>query len=201
MIVDGNKVVLYLQFDKSTTTIPAELEYENPDIEKIYIPNPYDTFERAMVYKNSHLTTIITGASVDTLNQNCMAYLPSLKNIYIGSAAAPTLKQTYYPGFTFIDVENGNLKTTASNVIIHVPSTATGYDASETDVWKWPGCFKATTGTNTVRYGIYSGRTFQLATFTENIAAANTWSISKDYDPATLLYILYDRDPVSGAKK
>lgn len=201
MIVDGNKVVLYLQFDKSTTTIPVELEYENPDIEKIYIPKPYDTFERAMVYNNSHLTTIITGTSVDTLNQNCMAYLPSLKNVYIGSAAAPTLKQTYYPGFTFIDVEHGNVKTTASNVVIHVPSTATGYDASETDVWKWPGCFKATTGTNTVKYGRYSGRTFQLATFTENVAAANTWNISKDYDPATLLYILYDRDPATGAKK
>ena len=40
MIVDGNKVVLYLQFPKSQTTIPEEIELDNPDIEKIYIPSP-----------------------------------------------------------------------------------------------------------------------------------------------------------------
>lgn len=200
MIVDDDKVVLYLQFDKDTTTLPAEIEYGNPHIEKIYIPNPYTTLDRALIYKNQKLTTVITGASVSTFTQGCITYAPKLTNIYIGSATAPTLKQTGYPGFTFVDVENGDLKTTASNVIIHTPSGATGYDTDSTNVWSWPGCIKATTGTNKVEYGNYKGETFKLEDFTENVAAIHTWSISNDYSVADALHILYDRDS-SGAKK
>lgn len=201
MIVDTNKVILYLQFPKSQTLIPEEIELDNPDIEKIYIPSPYTTLDRSILFRNEALKTVIIDSTVNEFVQNCLSYIPSLENIYIGANQAPSLTQKYYPGFTFVATDQGKRGNTASNVTIHVPSNATGYDQSDTDVWKWPGCFKATDGDNVVRYGNYKGQTLKLSSYPKDVAAINTWSITKDYDSQNVLYILYDRDPSTGAKK
>lgn len=201
MIVDNNKVVLYLQFPKSETSIPEEIELDNPDIEKIYIPAPYKKLDRSILFRNESLETVIIDSSINEFVQNCLSYIPSLKDIYIGSDKAPSLTQTYYPGFTFVATDQGKRGNTASNVSIHIPSTATGYDASETDVWSWPGCFKAKEGNNEVRYGNYKNQTLKLQDYTKDLEALNTWQLVKDYDSKNVLYILYDRDPETGAKK
>lgn len=201
MIVDTNKVILYLQFPKYQTTIPEEIELDNPDIEKIYIPSPYTRLDRSILFRNEALKTVIIDSTVDNFVQNCLSYIPSLENLYIGASSAPKLSQNYYPGFTFVATDQGKRGNTASNVKIHVPSTATGYDKSDTDVWQWPGCFKATDGNNEVKYGNYKGQTLKLSSYPKDVAAINTWSLVKDYDSQNVLYILYDRDPSTGAKK
>lgn len=200
MIVDTNKVILYLQFPKYQTTIPEEIELDNPDIEKIYIPSPYTRLDRSILFRNEALKTVIIDSTVDNFVQNCLSYIPSLENLYIGASSAPKLSQNYYPGFTFVATDQGKRGNTASNVKIHVPSTATGYDKSDTDVWQWPGCFKATDGNNEVKYGNYKGQTLKLSSYPKDVAAINTWSLVKDYDSQNVLYILYDRDPSTGAK-
>lgn len=201
MIVDTNKVILYLQFPKYQTTIPEEIELDNPDIEKIYIPSPYTRLDRSILFRNEALKTVIIDSTVNNFMQNCLSYIPSLENLYIGASSAPELSQNYYPGFTFVATDQGKRGNTASNVKIHVPSTATGYDKSDTDVWQWPGCFKATDGNNEVKYGNYKGQTLKLSSYPKDVAAINTWSLVKDYDSQNVLYILYDRDPQTGAKK
>ena len=201
MIVDTNKVILYLQFPKYQTTIPEEIELDNPDIEKIYIPSPYTRLDRSILFRNEALKTVIIDSTVNNFVQNCLSYIPSLENLYIGASSAPELSQNYYPGFTFVATDQGKRGNTASNVKIHVPSTATGYDKSDTDVWQWPGCFKATDGNNEVKYGNYKGQTLKLSSYPKDVAAINTWSLVKDYDSQNVLYILYDRDPSTGAKK
>lgn len=201
MIVDGNKVVLYLQFPKSQTTIPEEIELDNPDIEKIYIPSPYTRLDRSILFRNESLKTVIIDSTINDFVQNCLSYIPSLENIYIGASQAPSLSQVYYPGFTFVATDQGKRGNTASNVKIHVPSTATGYDESESDVWKWPGCFKATEGNNQVRYGNYKNQTLKLSSYPKDVQAINTWNLVRDYDSQNILYILYDRNPESGAKE
>ena len=201
MIVDTNKVILYLQFPKYQTTIPEEIELDNPDIEKIYIPSPYTRLDRSILFRNEALKTVIIDSTVDNFVQNCLSYIPSLENLYIGASSAPKLSQNYYPGFTFVATDQGKRGNTASNVKIHIPSTATGYDKSDTDVWQWPGCFKATDGNNEVKYGNYKGQTLKLSSYPKDVAAINTWSLVKDYDSQNVLYILYDRDPSTGAKK
>lgn len=201
MIVDTNKVILYLQFPKYQTTIPEEIELDNPDIEKIYIPSPYTRLDRSILFRNEALKTVIIDSTVNNFVQNCLSYIPSLENLYIGASSAPELSQNYYPGFTFVATDQGKRGNTASNVKIHVPSTATGYDKSDTDVWQWPGCFKATDGNNEVKYGNYKGQTLKLSSYPKDVAAINTWSLVKDYDSQNVLYILYDRDPQTGAKK
>lgn len=201
MIVDGNKVVLYLQFPKSQTTIPEEIELDNPDIEKIYIPSPYTRLDRSILFRNESLKTVIIDSTINDFVQNCLSYIPSLEHIYIGASQAPNLSQVYYPGFTFVATDQGKRGNTASNVKIHVPSTATGYNESESDVWKWPGCFKATEGNNEVRYGNYKNQTLKLSNYPKDVQAINTWSLVRDYDSQNILYILYDRNPESGAKE
>lgn len=201
MIVDTNKVILYLQFPKYQTTIPEEIELDNPDIEKIYIPSPYTRLDRSILFRNEALKTVIIDSTVNNFVQNCLSYIPSLENLYIGASSAPELSQNYYPGFTFVATDQGKRGNTASNVKIHIPSTATGYDKSDTDVWQWPGCFKATDGNNEVKYGNYKGQTLKLSSYPKDVAAINTWSLVKDYDSQNVLYILYDRDPSTGAKK
>ena len=201
MIVDTNKVILYLQFPKSQTTIPEEIELDNPDIEKIYIPSPYTRLDRSILFRNESLKTVIIDSTINDFVQNCLSYIPSLENIYIGASQAPSLSQVYYPGFTFVATDQGKRGNTASNVKIHVPSTATGYNESESDVWKWPGCFKATEGNNEVRYGNYKNQTLKLSSYPKDVQAINTWSLVRDYDSQNILYILYDRDPSTGAKK
>lgn len=201
MIVDTNKVILYLQFPKYQTTIPEEIELDNPDIEKIYIPSPYTRLDRSILFRNEALKTVIIDSTVNNFVQNCLSYIPSLENLYIGASSAPELSQNYYPGFTFVATDQGKRGNTASNVKIHVPSTATGYDKSDTDVWQWPGCFKATDGNNEVKYGNYKGQTLKLSSYPKDVTAINTWSLVKDYDSQNVLYILYDRDPSTGAKK
>lgn len=201
MIVDGNKVVLYLQFPKSQTTIPEEIELDNPDIEKIYIPSPYTRLDRSILFRNESLKTVIIDSTINDFVQNCLSYIPSLENIYIGASQAPSLSQVYYPGFTFVATDQGKRGNTASNVKIHVPSTATGYNESESDVWKWPGCFKATEGNNEVRYGNYKNQTLKLSNYPKDVQAINTWNLVRDYDSQNILYILYDRNPESGAKE
>lgn len=201
MIVDGNKVVLYLQFPKSQTTIPEEIELDNPDIEKIYIPSPYTRLDRSILFRNESLKTVIIDSTINDFVQNCLSYIPSLEHIYIGASQAPKLSQVYYPGFTFVATDQGKRGNTASNVKIHVLSTATGYNESESDVWKWPGCFKATEGNNEVRYGNYKNQTLKLSSYHKDVQAINTWSLVRDYDSQNILYILYDRDPSTGAKK
>ena len=201
MIVDGNKVVLYLQFPKSQTTIPEEIELDNPDIEKIYIPSPYTRLDRSILFRNESLKTVIIDSTINDFVQNCLSYIPSLEHIYIGASQAPNLSQVYYPGFTFVATDQGKRGNTASNVKIHVPSTATGYNESESDVWKWPGCFKATEGNNEVRYGNYKNQTLKLSSYPKDVQAINTWSLVRDYDSQNILYILYDRNPESGAKE
>lgn len=201
MIVDTNKVILYLQFPKYQTTIPEEIELDNPDMEKIYIPSPYTRLDRSILFRNEALKTVIIDSTVNNFVQNCLSYIPSLENLYIGASSAPELSQNYYPGFTFVATDQGKRGNTASNVKIHVPSTATGYDKSDTDVWQWPGCFKATDGNNEVKYGNYKGQTLKLSSYPKDVAAINTWSLVKDYDSQNVLYILYDRDPSTGAKK
>ena len=201
MIVDTNKVILYLQFPKYQTTIPEEIELDNPDIEKIYIPSPYTRLDRSILFRNEALKTVIIDSTVNNFVQNCLSYIPSLENLYIGASSAPNLSQNYYPGFTFVATDQGKRGNTASNVKIHVPSTATGYDKNDTDVWQWPGCFKATDGNNEVKYGNYKGQTLKLSSYPKDVAAINTWSLVKDYDSQNVLYILYDRDPSTGAKK
>ena len=201
MIVDTNKVILYLQFPKSQTTIPEEIELDNPDIEKIYIPSPYTRLDRSILFRNESLKTVIIDSTINDFVQNCLSYIPSLENIYIGASQAPSLSQVYYPGFTFVATDQGKRGNTASNVKIHVPSTATGYNESESDVWKWPGCFKATEGNNEVRYGNYKNQTLKLSSYPKDVQAINTWSIVRDYDSQNILYILYDRDPSTGDKK
>lgn len=201
MIVDTNKVILYLQFPKYQTTIPEEIELDNPDIEKIYIPSPYTRLDRSILFRNEVLKTVIIDSTVNNFVQNCLSHIPSLENLYIGASSAPELSQNYYPGFTFVATDQGKRGNTASNVKIHVPSTATGYDKSDTDVWQWPGCFKATDGNNEVKYGNYKGQTLKLSSYPKDVAAINTWSLVKDYDSQNVLYILYDRDPSTGAKK
>lgn len=201
MIVDTNKVILYLQFPKSQTTIPEEIELDNPDIEKIYIPSPYTRLDRSILFRNESLKTVIIDSTINDFVQNCLSYIPSLENIYIGTSQAPSLSQVYYPGFTFVATDQGKRGNTASNVKIHVPSTATGYNESESDVWKWPGCFKATEGNNEVRYGNYKNQTLKLSSYPKDVQAINTWSLVRDYDSQNILYILYDRDPSTGAKK
>lgn len=200
MIVDTNKVILYLQFPKYQATIPEEIELDNPDIEKIYIPSPYTRLDKSILFRNEALKTVIIDSTVDNFVQNCLSYIPSLENLYIGASSAPKLSQNYYPGFTFVATDQGKRGNTASNVKIHVPSTATGYDKSDTDVWQWPGCFKATDGNNEVKYGNYKGQTLKLSSYPKDVAAINTWSLVKDYDSQNVLYILYDRDPSTGAK-
>lgn len=200
MIVDTNKVILYLQFPKYQTTIPEEIELDNPDIEKIYIPSPYTILGRSILFRNEALKTVIIDSTVDNFVQNCLSCIPSLENLYIGASSAPELSQNYYPGFTFVATDQGKRGNTASNVKIHVPQTATGYDKSDTDVWQWPGCFKATDGNNEVKYGNYKGQTLKLSSYPKDVAAINTWSLVKDYDSQNVLYILYDRDPSTGAK-
>lgn len=201
MIVDGNKVVLYLQFPKSQTTIPEEIELDNPDIEKIYIPSPYTRLDRSILFRNESLKTVIIDSTINDFVQNCLSYIPSLEHIYIGASQAPRLSQVYYPGFTFVATDQGKRGNTASNVKIHVPSTATGYNESESDVWKWPGCFKATEGNNEVRYGNYKNQTLKLSSYPKDVQAINTWNLVRDYDSQNILYILYDRNPESGAKE
>lgn len=201
MIVDTNKVILYLQFPKYQTTIPEEIELDNPDIEKIYIPSPYTRLDRSILFRNEALKTVIIDSTVNNFVQNCLSYIPSLENLYIGASSAPELSQNYYPGFTFVATDQGKRGNTASNVKIHIPSTATGYDKSDTDVWQWPGCFKATDGNNEVKYGNYKGQTLKLSSYPKDVTAINTWSLVKDYDSQNVLYILYDRDPSTGAKK
>ena len=201
MIVDGNKVVLYLQFPKSQTTIPEEIELDNPDIEKIYIPSPYTRLDRSILFRNESLKTVIIDSTINDFVQNCLSYIPSLEHIYIGASQAPKLSQVYYPGFTFVATDQGKRGNTASNVKIHVPSTATGYNESESDVWKWPGCFKATEGNNEVRYGNYKNQTLKLSNYPKDVQAINTWNLVRDYDSQNILYILYDRNPESGAKE
>ena len=201
MIVDGNKVVLYLQFPKSQTTIPEEIELDNPDIEKIYIPSPYTRLDRSILFRNESLKTVIIDSTINDFVQNCLSYIPSLEHIYIGASQAPNLSQVYYPGFTFVATDQGKRGNTASNVKIHVPSTATGYNESESDVWKWPGCFKATEGNNEVRYGNYKNQTLKLSSYPKDVQAINTWNLVRDYDSQNILYILYDRNPESGAKE
>lgn len=201
MIVDTNKVILYLQFPKYQTTIPEEIELDNPDIEKIYIPSPYTRLDRSILFRNEALKTVIIDSTVNNFVQNCLSYIPLLENLYIGASSAPELSQNYYPGFTFVATDQGKRGNTASNVKIHIPSTATGYDKSDTDVWQWPGCFKATDGNNEVKYGNYKGQTLKLSSYPKDVAAINTWSLVKDYDSQNVLYILYDRDPQTGAKK
>lgn len=201
MIVDTNKVILYLQFPKYQTTIPEEIELDNPDIEKIYIPSPYTRLDRSILFRNETLKTVIIDSTINNFVQNCLSYIPSLENLYIGASSAPELSQNYYPGFTFVATDQGKRGNTASNVKIHVPSTATGYDKSDTDVWQWPGCFKATDGNNEVKYGNYKGQTLKLSSYPKDVTAINTWSLVKDYDSQNVLYILYDRDPSTGAKK
>lgn len=201
MIVDGNKVVLYLQFPKSQTTIPEEIELDNPDIEKIYIPSPYTRLDRSILFRNESLKTVIIDSTINDFVQNCLSYIPSLEHIYIGASQAPNLSQVYYPGFTFVATDQGKRGNTASNVKIHVPSTATGYNESESDVWKWPGCFKATEGNNEVRYGNYKNQTLKLSNYPKDVQAINTWNLVRDYDSQNILYILYDRNPESGAKE
>ena len=201
MIVDTNKVILYLQFPKSQTTIPEEIELDNPDIEKIYIPSPYTRLDRSILFRNESLKTVIIDSTINDFVQNCLSYIPSLEHIYIGASQAPKLSQVYYPGFTFVATDQGKRGNTASNVKIHVPSTATGYNESESDVWKWPGCFKATEGNNEVRYGNYKNQILKLSNYPKDVQAINTWSLVRDYDSQNILYILYDRDPSTGAKK
>nr|DAF82603.1 MAG TPA: hypothetical protein [Caudoviricetes sp.] len=71
----------------------------------------------------------------------CMNYAPNLYN------------EMKSEGFTFAS-SSSTADKVSTNVSVHViDSTANNWSTSETDVWKWPGCFKAKTGSYTPDYG------------------------------------------------
>lgn len=165
------------------------------------IRNDFNSFKKNPQFENATFTGNSTFGGDVKVNENFSVDGESNFNGVIKAHGLPSLSQVYYPGFTFVATDQGKRGNTASNVKIHVPSTATGYNESESDVWKWPGCFKATEGNNEVRYGNYKNQTLKLSSYPKDVQAINTWSIVRDYDSQNILYILYDRDPSTGAKK
>lgn len=182
----NNCIYMYFKYAVNTT-LPNSAFYNNEDIGLIYLPQPYTTADNACVWYNPKLKTIIVADSIQYCVSDCFAALPALENIYIGSSTAPALSKDDSYGFTFIDVTRATDDTPKviicnSNVKIHVPSYATGYDADSTDVWKWPGCIKSTsTGTD--------GMSDNVTLY--NREKLDTWTIVKDYDTIDISKLVY----------
>lgn len=205
MIVDTNKVIIYLQYN-STTSVPAQMLYMNNQVEKVYIPDSFKYIGNQTFYDNQELTTIILGSGIQTLNQNALGDLWSLKDLYMCMTTSPNLyNERKSEGFTFAS-SSSTADKISTNVSVHViDSTVHGWNASETDVWKWPGCFKAKTGSYTPDYGNMQGTTIYLEKLGKGkvVTNLNTWKYVDGFAPTTnaILNILYGRDATTGARK
>lgn len=205
MIVDGNKVIIYLQYN-STTSVPSQMLYMNNQVEKVYIPDYFKYIGNQTFYDNQELTTIILGSGIQTLNQNALGDLWSLKDLYMCMTTSPTLyNERKSEGFTFASSSSTSDKI-STNVSVHViDSTVHGWNSSETDVWEWPGCFKAKTGSYTPDYGNMQGTTIYLEKLGKGkvVTNLNTWKYVDGFAPTTnaILNILYGRDATSGARR
>lgn len=205
MVVDGNKVVLYLQYN-SISSVPAQMLYMNNQVGKVYIPDHFTTINNQTFYDNQELTTVILGKGVATLNQNALGDLWSLKDLYMCMTTSPRPFNEYKSeGFTFASSSSTSDKI-STDVSVHViDSTSHGWNESDTDVWKWPGCFKATSGSYTPTTGNMQGTTIYLEKLGKSkvVANLNTWKYVDGFNPTSsaILNILYDRDVNTGAKK
>ena len=205
MIVDSNKVVIYLQYD-STTSVPTQMLYMNNQVEKVYIPDHFENIGNQTFYDNQELTTIILGSGIKNLNQNALGDLWVLKDLYMCMNYAPNLiNEKNSEGFTFAS-SSSTADKISTNVSVHViDSTTNSWSASETDVWKWPGCFKAKTGSYTPDYGNMQGTTIYLEKLGKGkvVANLNTWKYVDGFAPTAnaILNILYGRDITTGARK
>ena len=204
MIVDSNKVVIYLQYD-STTSVPTQMLYMNNQVEKVYIPDHFENIGNQTFYDNQELTTIILGSGIKNLNQNALGDLWVLKDLYMCMNYAPNLiNEKNSEGFTFAS-SSSTADKISTNVSVHViDSTTNSWSASETDVWKWPGCFKAKTGSYTPDNGNMQGTTIYLEKLGKGkvVANLNTWKYVDGFAPTanTILNILYGRDITTGAR-
>lgn len=205
MIVDSNKVVIYLQYD-STTSVPTQMLYMNNQVEKVYIPDHFENIGNQTFYDNQELTTIILGSGIKKLNQNALGDLWVLKDLYMCMNYAPNLyNEMKSEGFTFAS-SSSTADKVSTNVSVHVTdSTANNWSSSETDVWKWPGCFKAKTGSYTPDYGNMQGTTIYLEKLGKGkvVANLNTWKYVDGFAPTAdaILNILYGRDITTGERK
>lgn len=205
MIVDSNKVVIYLQYD-STTSVPTQMLYMNNQVEKVYIPDHFENIGNQTFYDNQELTTIILGSGIKKLNQNALGDLWVLKDLYMCMNYAPNLiNEKNSEGFTFAS-SSSTADKISTNVSVHViDSTTNSWSASETDVWKWPGCFKAKTGSYTPDYGNMQGTTIYLEKLGKGkvVANLNTWKYVDGFAPTAdaILNILYGRDITTGERK
>ena len=205
MIVDSNKVVIYLQYD-STTSVPTQMLYMNNQVEKVYIPDHFENIGNQTFYDNQELTTIILGSGIKNLNQNALGDLWVLKDLYMCMNYAPNLiNEKNSEGFTFAS-SSSTADKISTNVSVHViDSTTNSWSASETDVWKWPGCFKAKTGSYTPDYGNMQGTTIYLEKLGKGkvVANLNTWKYVDGFAPTAdaILNILYGRDITTGERK
>lgn len=205
MIVDSNKVVIYLQYD-STTSVPTQMLYMNNQVEKVYIPDHFENIGNQTFYDNQELTTIILGSGIKNLNQNTLGDLWVLKDLYMCMNNAPNLyNERKSEGFTFAS-SSSTADKVSTNVSVHViDSTANNWSASETDVWKWPGCFKAKTGSYTPDYGNMQGTTIYLEKLGKGkvVANLNTWKYVDGFAPTAdaILNILYGRDITTGERE
>lgn len=205
MIVDSNKVVIYLQYD-STTSVPTQMLYMNNQVEKVYIPDHFENIGNQTFYDNQELTTIILGSGIKELNQNALGDLWVLKDLYMCMNYAPNLyNEMKSEGFTFAS-SSSTADKVSTNVSVHVTdSTANNWSSSETDVWKWPGCFKAKTGSYTPDYGNMQGTTIYLEKLGKGkvVANLNTWKYVDGFAPTAdaILNILYGRDITTGERK
>lgn len=205
MIVDSNKVVIYLQYN-STTSVPTQMLYMNNQVEKVYIPDHFENIGNQTFYDNQELTTIILGSGIKNLNQNALGDLWVLKDLYMCMNNAPNLyNERKSEGFTFAS-SSSTADKVSTNVSVHViDSTTNNWSTSETDVWKWPGCFKAKTGSYTPDYGNMQGTTIYLEKLGKGkvVANLNTWKYVDGFAPTAnaILNILYGRDVSTGARK
>ena len=205
MIVDSNKVVIYLQYD-STTSVPTQMLYMNNQVEKVYIPDHFENIGNQTFYDNQELTTIILGSGIKNLNQNALGDLWVLKDLYMCMNYAPNLiNEKNSEGFTFAS-SSSTADKISTNVSVHViDSTTNSWSASETDVWKWPGCFKAKTGSYTPDNGNMQGTTIYLEKLGKGkvVANLNTWKYVDGFAPTAdaILNILYGRDITTGERK
>lgn len=205
MIVDSNKVVIYLQYD-STTSVPTQMLYMNNQVEKVYIPDHFENIGNQTFYDNQELTTIILGSGIKKLNQNALGDLWVLKDLYMCMNYAPNLiNEKNSEGFTFAS-SSSTADKISTNVSVHViDSTTNSWSASETDVWKWPGCFKAKTGSYTPDNGNMQGTTIYLEKLGKGkvVANLNTWKYVDGFAPTAdaILNILYGRDITTGERK
>lgn len=205
MIVDSNKVVIYLQYD-STTSVPTQMLYMNNQVEKVYIPDHFENIGNQTFYDNQELTTIILGSGIKKLNQNALGDLWVLKDLYMCMNYAPNLyNEMKSEGFTFAS-SSSTADKISTNVSVHViDSTTNSWSASETDVWKWPGCFKAKTGSYTPDNGNMQGTTIYLEKLGKGkvVANLNTWKYVDGFAPTAdaILNILYGRDITTGERK